>query len=753
MAKLNQIRLKPDIADEFLGMFGGRMVVTIGKQPFTDLYYDDKYTKESLKNNNVQAKAHIYFVPNQLAADRRLDEDVVRCRAIFIDDDGETKGGLTDTQKFPIPPNLTVETSPGKFHHHWLTDTTDIEEWRQVENTLIDRFNGDPACRNPARIMRVPGYINQKPEYDGWVCKLVVNRETPYSWAEIKKHFPPSQAVVKEFTGEYQKFDVGAATADLISANDIHESRIRLAMHWANTGMPKDDALKQITALLGASRDLGLVDDKRYQERMDNMQACVYSAYDKVGKEVGAAIIDLKEEGDAYTRLPRPPGKLALIADSVMEYAQKPSWEIALFTAQAMIATYGGGLFHLDNKSTTRLWTILAETGRGKAVAKRYPGEVLRRLALSGQVNPYPFMGSETYSPSFIHGELQKHRVRLFITTEAGLSGKSTAGASYDRRKYILDLSSASIKTVTTSKQNSARTSEGKKANEELAPLYGAVGVFLAESVPAQYIEVLKQSDAFRSGSVAREEICFVDPIFESRSNRKAEGVIDQRIIDMFLLLAVTFEKTNRTNGDSPSNPDYFKAIDTTQINDKLDQYYTECETLSNQSVSNQDFVEYAMTSRLYEKVLVTVLLQAICDMAYGATKISIPVATPEMFDYAVLYQEELLRSLIAQNSSGHLADDVDVCVERLIEACVSYGSPRGSSRDRKHSVDYKTKTIRRGWFKAVLDKTKNKAVRNLIEQQHGNYDRAVQLVVRELEDRNILIPKDPKKGHWRINL
>lgn len=750
MASLN-MELQPADAEEFLALFGSPMMVCLGERG-GDLIFGEHVTL-SMKAEN-KANKHIFFVPNELTGTKRLDANVTRCRAVFIDDDGEVKGGLTDPTKFPIQPNIAVETSPGKFHYHWLTSTENVAEWRGVEQTLITKFNGDPACSNPARIMRVPGYVNVKPECNGWVAKLTVYHTIPYDWDEILEAFPPTEVdtTVKEFTGEYSKFNLMEAGQAIISGENIHESRRGMAMHFANTNVPQEDAEHMIESYLREGMRSNPKQAKRYQDRLDNNKASVVDAYRKVKVETGAAIIDLKPKEDPYTRLPRPPGKLALLADNVMSCSNKPSWEMAMFTAQALVATYGGGLYHIDEKTTTRLWTVLAETGRGKQVTSSYPSEIVRMLLKTQKVNPYLFIGSEAYSPATIHAELMEHRIRLFTTSEAGLSGKSTAGASFDRRKYILDLTSAGTKAMVTAKQNSVRTQEGKKANEFLKPLYGAVGVFLSESVPVQYIEVLKQTDSFRSGAVAREEIAFIDPIIELGNRRRKTGTVDKTIIDMFTLLSSEFEATGKVNGDNPNNPDMFKGIDTKQIDSQLDDLYGECDTLRNTATTEGDFVAQAMHSRLYEKVLVTVLLQAIVDMAYGTSKLTLPVATPEMFAYAVDYQKELTRSLIVQTASGHLADDLQVCIDRLIHACQEFGTGKTTARDEKHG-DIRKKTVGKSFFKAVLDRSKNKAVANLVDQQHGNYDRAIQMVIREVEDLNILIHRKTPKLHWEINL
>ena len=56
-----------------------------------------------------------------------------------------------------------------------------------------------------------------------------------------------SDEVANETTSVKSTFSVKEAIDDILTGESIHDSRIRLAMHWANSSMPKVDALATLT--------------------------------------------------------------------------------------------------------------------------------------------------------------------------------------------------------------------------------------------------------------------------------------------------------------------------------------------------------------------------------------------------------------------------------------------------------------------------------------------------------------------------
>lgn len=740
--------LKHDEAEQFLSFFPGPVLLCFDANNKDTILFD-KYAPASMAAYNKGGR-HVFFVVNELKGTSRRDVDVVRCRSVFIDDDGEAKGGFTDSSKFPIDPNLTVETSPGKYHHHWLTDTTDIDEWKGVQNTLIERFAGDPACRNPARIMRVPGYVNTKPTANGWVAKLTVHHTELYSWKEITTHFPPSMAEVLDMELPdglpAKRLDVKEAMLSLVRGETVHETRAAVSFRWANLGMPKGDNKAIWDALIQVAHELGTVDKQRMMERLGNNSQVVESAYQKINNESGQ-VVELfdRSNADPYSRLPRPPGALGAFADDVKKYMHFESWEMALVVAQACVSTFGGGMYQFNGKMAIRPRGILAETGRGKDVTQQYFEELLRLLCRgSTHVHMQEFRGSTAHTPNIMHGELLRFRCRYIVNQEAGIAGQSKAGDQAHLRAYSLAWASKGYKTPQIIKQLSTR--ESKTANEELKPIYSGLPVITIESTPTPYIELLKRDDAFRSGEVGRLELVFVDPK-KPYHNDEAEGSIHPAVLAAYKHMAMKFLQSGHISGENPSNPDHIQEVKTEPgVKEAMNQFSRDMIDHGNERLSDFDYVQHAMSSRQLERITVTMLVQALADAAWSKSE---PVITMEHFTFAVEYQTELTRSLLAQSSIGALADPTTLCVERVSKRRENFGK---LSYDKNYDVA--NRVISRGWLSSVLDRSKVKEFDTLCKTMGDNRDRAIHAVVSMCEDLNILtkVPSPGTKDKWRLN-
>jgi hypothetical protein len=119
-----------------------------------------------LKVANEQGQ-NIYFGANpRVKKGARGDAGVGMARCLFIDDDNtsvETTRAKIAAANLPAP---TVLLNSGHgCHAYWVLSEpmTDLALWRATQKRLIAVLCSDPAIHNPERIMRLPGFINQKP--------------------------------------------------------------------------------------------------------------------------------------------------------------------------------------------------------------------------------------------------------------------------------------------------------------------------------------------------------------------------------------------------------------------------------------------------------------------------------------------------------------------------------------------------------------------------------------------------------------
>ncbi|HEX9072731.1 MAG TPA: DNA-primase RepB domain-containing protein, partial [Pseudolabrys sp.] len=100
----------------------------------------------------------IYIVINQTDGSGRRRQNITLYLASFIDLDGTP---LPD--KWHQPPDLVVESSPGKHHAYWLlVPGTDVALWEDTQKRLAAYYGSDPKVCDASRVLRLAGFDHQK---------------------------------------------------------------------------------------------------------------------------------------------------------------------------------------------------------------------------------------------------------------------------------------------------------------------------------------------------------------------------------------------------------------------------------------------------------------------------------------------------------------------------------------------------------------------------------------------------------------
>lgn len=277
--------------EKFLNKFGSQSLIA----PFKDRNKaeDEKpVSPKTLKpvsveptfgKMNSEGDFGLFFLVNESNHPvRRTLDNIVRVRAVYIEDD--TTGKRREPSSFPIPPNIIVNTSPGKYHYYWLTSTTNIEESQRVQQTLVDEYGCDPNARDAARVLRIPGTYHKKGETPFLVTAEYIV-DSPYMWDVILQAFPPAKRVVKTNHNESGKFDKNSAESKIVSSENFHETLRDLALSYANRNLDRED----IADLLRAKMYKVPPDqrDERWENRIGDahLYECVDSALRKVAAE------------------------------------------------------------------------------------------------------------------------------------------------------------------------------------------------------------------------------------------------------------------------------------------------------------------------------------------------------------------------------------------------------------------------------------------------------------------------------------
>jgi RepB DNA-primase from phage plasmid len=110
--------------------------------------------------------ANIYVAANPLRAGSRsrTKDRIASVRHLYIDIDTDGDARFAALQSSDAVPPLTaiLSTSPGKYQILWRVDGFDFELQETALKQLAIAFGGDPACTDCNRVLRVPGFLNQK---------------------------------------------------------------------------------------------------------------------------------------------------------------------------------------------------------------------------------------------------------------------------------------------------------------------------------------------------------------------------------------------------------------------------------------------------------------------------------------------------------------------------------------------------------------------------------------------------------------
>jgi hypothetical protein len=112
------------------------------------------------------AGANVYVAANPLISGsrKRTKESIAAVRHLYLDLDTDAESRLTALRSSDSVPTPTaiVSTSAGKYQVLWRVEGFGFEQQERVLKLLAIAFGGDPACTDCNRVLRLPGYLNQK---------------------------------------------------------------------------------------------------------------------------------------------------------------------------------------------------------------------------------------------------------------------------------------------------------------------------------------------------------------------------------------------------------------------------------------------------------------------------------------------------------------------------------------------------------------------------------------------------------------
>ena len=103
----------------------------------------------------------LYYCPNSFSRRRRLGVYALPTPYAHCDIDA------ADPSLFQPPPTLLTETSPGRYQGIWeFVDAVAATRAEAVSRHLTRQYGGDPGGWSATKMLRIPGTLNHKDEYD-----------------------------------------------------------------------------------------------------------------------------------------------------------------------------------------------------------------------------------------------------------------------------------------------------------------------------------------------------------------------------------------------------------------------------------------------------------------------------------------------------------------------------------------------------------------------------------------------------------
>ena len=181
-----------------------RGYLTVGSWEFTHIrkgkepkVYADGLSQLATLNQEGRG---IYFVVNPGG---EKDGDIAGANTLFWENDDKSKDEqIAQARTSGLPLGAMVETNKSVHCYSPLTTPIeDLDEWKTLQERLIQKMESDPAIRNSSRLMRLPGFDHVRVEKSDVTEELVF---TPVKLRHIDKAAKASQGEIAEKLPEWQ---------------------------------------------------------------------------------------------------------------------------------------------------------------------------------------------------------------------------------------------------------------------------------------------------------------------------------------------------------------------------------------------------------------------------------------------------------------------------------------------------------------------------------------------------------------------
>ena len=190
--------------------------------------------------------AGIFVCINETNLKGRTASDILKVRASFVDLDGAPVDPLLN---HPLEPAILVESSKDRWHAYYPSPDIPLEAFNSMQRAIAGNFNGDTACCDLPRVMRLPGFYHQKVKKGIRSEPFMTRIDTAY------------EGVSYPYAKLHQAFQAVEETT--VNKNDTHPtaegntdpSALREALTYVDP-KPRDEWIKVGHALKGSDPNL-----------------------------------------------------------------------------------------------------------------------------------------------------------------------------------------------------------------------------------------------------------------------------------------------------------------------------------------------------------------------------------------------------------------------------------------------------------------------------------------------------------------
>lgn len=89
------------------------------------------------------------------------------------------------------------------YHCYWkVKGNATAENFREIQTGLINKLNGDPACKDVSRMLRIPAYYHQKDPNSPFMVKTIHKDDREFTEGQMLTAFKPKPPKSKKYTRE-----------------------------------------------------------------------------------------------------------------------------------------------------------------------------------------------------------------------------------------------------------------------------------------------------------------------------------------------------------------------------------------------------------------------------------------------------------------------------------------------------------------------------------------------------------------------